>query len=529
VVMVTVEDLLQQTVPTGKRRSVRSSLNDSLNTTASSTVASAGSQEPGHVSAPAAGQRPASPKQQASERVQTAGRWRIGSVFKRLFQRAAHRPAVPQPSAESPANPDEGPILRRYSEITRELLNNWVESDAPELAPPNDKLGEERVEEDSTLGVDHNLPPSERSYRRRVSRRRRFIRAMTCGIDPNPEDGDAEPTPQLYAFRNQELPAVKPLFLPWFVALILLVLGVACLGIGIYLSVTNNSLRRSIQVRYDDKCSLNEQDCVVQVNVPERLTAPVYVWYHLTNFYSNHRIYDESRSARMDEGHWPLTYSQVRDCLPKLYGGNVTANNPNGYLVPCGLIQYSQFNDTIHLCSSPDVSASSCTVLSGNDWTDVGVAWESDINALYHNGTVDPPFTPAVNARITSPDYIVWQRISSGSNFLRLYRIINRDLEPGRYSLKIANNFNSYAYRGSKYVNIGKVAVYGMRNTVLQIAYLTTAGVLLVLAPVVMVTYWLSNRRIADPNSRFLKQIMDEIDDAAWIGEAPESANSSAL
>jgi hypothetical protein len=520
--MVTVEDLLQKTAPTGKRRSVHASLNSSSYSAGSSNPADASATRRDYVGANETESQQVAENERSWHAAPRQNRWSIRKLFQFPWSRRASRELERSVVSEAAVGAGEGAVLRRYSEITRELLENWAEQDAPELATENDKLGEIQGTGEGVEVLDQTLPPSERSYQRRVTRKRRFIRALTCGIDPDPENGDAEPTPQLYAFRNQEMPSVKPLFLPWFVALILLILGGACLGIGIYLSVTNNTLRPALRVRYDDKCTLDETDCEVHLDVPSRLTAPVYVWYQLTNFYSNYRVYDESRSSRMNEGRWPLSYSQVRDCQPLLYGGNVTSNNPNGYLVPCGLIQFSQFNDTIHLCSSPGVPAQNCSVLQGSDWTDVGIAWESDINALYHNGTVDPPFTPAVNDRITNPDYIVWQRISSGPNFLRLYRIIHRDLEPGTYSLRINNLFNSYTYNGKKYVNIGKVAVYGMRNTVLEIAYLATAGVLLVLSPLVMIVYWVSHRRIADPSSAFLKQLMDEIDDVAWIGESAE-------
>ncbi|KAF6005219.1 Cell cycle control protein [Cyanidiococcus yangmingshanensis] len=520
--MVTVEDLLQKTAPTGKHRSTRGSINNSSQSVGSSNAAETTASPHDSALTNEAGSPGNATTGRDSGGARNPRSWNIGKIFK--WPWGLNRSGRDEQTvvSENSATANEGAVLRRYSEITRELLENWVDQDAPELVPEDEKLGETQGEQAGEDSLDQTLPPNDLSYRRRVSRKRRFIRALTCGIDPDPENGDAEPTPQLYAFRNQELPSVKPLFLPWFVALILLILGGACLGIGIYLSVGNNSLHPVLQVRYDDKCTLDETDCEVRIDVPMRLTAPVYVWYHLTNFYSNYRVYDESRSARMNEGHWPLSYSQVQDCLPLLYGGQITSNNPQGYLVPCGLVQFSQFNDTIHLCSSPGVPAQNCSVLNGNDWTDVGIAWQSDINALYHNGTVDPPFTSRVNARITSPDYIVWQRISSGPNFLRLYRIIHRDLEPGTYSLRVNNAFNSYAYNGRKYVNLGKVTVYGMRNTVLQIAYLVTAGVLLVCSPLVMVTYWLSHRRIADPNSVFLKQMMDEIDDAAWTGGGAE-------
>ena len=72
------------------------------------------------------------------------------------------------------------------------------------------------------------------------------------------------------------------------------VFGVIFLALGITLYVMSESIQ-GLTEEYDSKCALNE-DCVLDLNIEHDITAPVYVYYQLDNFYQNHRRYVKSRS-----------------------------------------------------------------------------------------------------------------------------------------------------------------------------------------------------------------------------------------
>ena len=70
----------------------------------------------------------------------------------------------------------------------------------------------------------------------------------------------------------------------------------------------------------------------------------VYVYYELGNYYQNHKRYvrsrDDNQMAGKDAG--------SSKCAPEQYvGGNPDPSLPNGgEVTPCGLIAWSQFNDS---------------------------------------------------------------------------------------------------------------------------------------------------------------------------------------
>ncbi len=105
------------------------------------------------------------------------------------------------------------------------------------------------------------------------------------------------------------------------------------------------------RVQYDGEgstvptCQLGANDvsktCSITVNVDKEMTAPVYVYYELENFYQNHRRYVKSRSDAQLAGTVYSDSAQLVDCDP------LRTRNDNGttkVLHPCGLIANSYFN-----------------------------------------------------------------------------------------------------------------------------------------------------------------------------------------
>lgn len=106
---------------------------------------------------------------------------------------------------------------------------------------------------------------------------------------------------------------------------------------SILLSVSNSVVE--VVKRYDDICGEPNGACMVTLEIPRDMEAPIYFYYQLTNFFQNHRRYVKSRSDAQLSGQGDLSISDYNDCSPM-------ANSlvePSKRLYPCGLIANSFF------------------------------------------------------------------------------------------------------------------------------------------------------------------------------------------
>ena len=45
-----------------------------------------------------------------------------------------------------------------------------------------------------------------------------------------------------------------------------------------------------IRLRYDDVC-VNQTLCIIDFTLPDDIQAPIFLYYELNSFYSNHKLY----------------------------------------------------------------------------------------------------------------------------------------------------------------------------------------------------------------------------------------------
>ena len=63
--------------------------------------------------------------------------------------------------------------------------------------------------------------------------------------------------------------------------------------------------------------------------------------------------------------------------------------------------------------------------LSGPEWTQTGIAWDTDINDKFQpteSTNLHNRRTPEENKLVTDPDFIVWMRTAGLPTFRKLYR-----------------------------------------------------------------------------------------------------------
>ena len=188
-------------------------------------------------------------------------------------------------------------------------------------------------------------------------------------------------------FKQQTLPAWRPI--PSFRSTMITftVFGVIFLGLGILLYIMSDHIQEVVVPSYDDTddCPKNlGGECELKFNVNSTMKAPVYVYYQLDNFYQNHRRYVKSRSFNQLKGDY-LTVSELSDCDPikqnKDLGITKAFDKKTDLIkedpaIPCGLVAKSFFNDTYVVF---DPKSDKVPI------NDKNIAWESDKQYKFKN------------------------------------------------------------------------------------------------------------------------------------------------
>lgn len=256
--------------------------------------------------------------------------------------------------------------------------------------------------------------------------------------------------------------------------------------------------------------------CTLEFSIPEDMGPPVLFYYHLTNFYQNHRRYVNSFLDKQLKGDAIDAGSvNASNCNPLTY-------DPQGSgrpIYPCGLIANSMFNDTftsplllnVNTGAADGAPANQTYQMSNNS----GIAWTSD-TALYgktkYNLTdiVPPPnwierYPKGYTEANPPPDlgqwqaFMVWMRTAGLPTFSKLYqRNDEKAMTKGRYQVEILHNFPSDVYHGTKSIIISTRTVMGGRNPFLGIAYVVVGGICILLGALFTVTHLIKPRKLGD-------------------------------
>ncbi|KAF7563054.1 hypothetical protein G7046_g1079 [Stylonectria norvegica] len=255
--------------------------------------------------------------------------------------------------------------------------------------------------------------------------------------------------------------------------------------------------------------------CHLKFYLPENMGPPVLFYYHLTNFYQNHRRYVDSFDNDQLKGS-ARSYGDIKnsDCTP-LYGTKDNNGTQKPYY-PCGLIANSMFNDTFtspELLTPPGQSDNkTVTYLMSNN---SDISWGSD-KQLYGetkyepNDVLPPPnwakrYPNNYTAEQPPPNikeweaFQVWMRTAGLPTFSKLYqRNDSQEMEKGTYRITIDDHFPTVEYKGTKSIVITTRTVMGGRNPFLGIAYVVVGGICILLGTIFTVTHLIRPRKLGD-------------------------------
>ncbi|KAI1424141.1 CDC50 family protein [Xylaria sp. FL1777] len=255
--------------------------------------------------------------------------------------------------------------------------------------------------------------------------------------------------------------------------------------------------------------------CGLQFKIVQDMGAPVRAYYHLDNFYQNHRRYVSSFNADQLVGKSVSTSTLQNSNCPPLATEDVDENGEKKTLqiYPCGLIANSLFNDTI---GRPVVVGVEGTPEERTyKWSEEDIAWSSDKD-LYEPLTnpdyslITPPpnwikrypdgysdKTPPPNLK-TDEHFISWMRTAALPSFFKPWAFGNTTLVAGTYQINIVDNFNMTAYKGRKSLVITTTGPLGGKNDLPGILWLALAGFFIVMSLLFVAGSFLRPRKLGD-------------------------------
>ena len=347
--------------------------------------------------------------------------------------------------------------------------------------------------------------------------------------------------PKDTSFHQQKMPAVQPIMSPHLVIPTLLVLGIVFVPLGIMQLIVSNKtqeyvfdytecLAKASDINFSKPPNSESNNsfewewkkepndtCKIRFKLDKEIPGPVFMYYRLTNFYQNNRLY--SRSISYDQlGGKALSYDQLaEECYPLIGPENeLDSDGKKIVYYPCGLIANSLFNDTISGLELEDLSVGGTPVFYSFPAKDI--SWKSDsVFVRQSSYSLDqvraPPYwenrkgvdKATRKYKNQLPDlglderFLNWIRLSALPTFRKFYGKCTASIPPGTYIITIEDNYKVIEkFNGRKALIISESSFLGGKSNFLGIAYLVVGSILLVLGVAFLVKQVVAPRTMGD-------------------------------
>lgn len=290
-----------------------------------------------------------------------------------------------------------------------------------------------------------------------------------------------------YAFKQQLMKSWRPKPTLKCAITVYVIIGLIFFALGIALLVESNQVFE-FQMRYDNLCAVPNANstatgpCAVTFNLTSKVTAPVYFFYRITDFYQNHRRYVQSIDyTQLSSGTYTANATYA-NCDPVTTNANLfvtkaldgTPLDPQAQAFPCGLVARSLFNDTFVL-NYTEAGSNTNFVLQEN-----GIAWPDDINYRYKN--TNGSFQSVQWVDVQSQRFMNWMKMSPFTDFRKTWGVIQQDMPAGNYTLYINSRWDSSIFGGQKWFVLSTTNSFGGTNYFLAYSYLAIGGVAILLS-----------------------------------------------
>eukprot|EP00759_Apiculatamorpha_spiralis_P053138 PhF_6_TR6110/c0_g1_i2/m.9007 len=338
-------------------------------------------------------------------------------------------------------------------------------------------------------------------------------------------------------FKQQNLSAWNPEYSPAHVTCTMIFVAVVLIPVGAMILIANSNTPEVIvdygsvqNCKYDDNIFVDAglglrkpvgcKPIQIRFEITQTMSAPVLMYYKLTNFYQNYRRYAKSRSDRQMLGE-DATMSDIEDCKPfHLVAGRK--------IYPCGAIAWSMFNDSLRLyrvtgATTQELICDSDLVATKNFCRKNGISWSGDRDIF-------AALTPAIAAKrgdtvtnlgvanheniyvkngwyenepghsIPHPndeDFLVWRKTSSKPTFQKPFRYIDTDLTPGMYMLEVTQKFPTSEFGGGKAMVLSSEGWIGAKDTTTGVGFEVLGALCLAWALALLLLQGLKKRKNA--------------------------------
>jgi hypothetical protein len=282
--------------------------------------------------------------------------------------------------------------------------------------------------------------------------------------------------PKDTAFKQQRIPSFQPNYTPKVIFIIFFTLASVFYIFGFPIYALSKDIKE-VTKRYDNCKKDSKGECTIYLDIDEEIPEPVFIYYKLTNFYQNHRLFVRSKSYTQLRNGDPLE-SELDLCKPAKYNKDFkgyydqSKKNLDGDDVayPCGMIARSVFNDTFKI----------------DDYTitDDDIVYDVD-KEIFKNSDDKEKQWMNIDNRFRS-----WMKISPFSTFRKLWGIIEKDVKKGKVKVTIEDNFPVHKWDGKKYLVLSNANAFGGKSPALGII-LISAGSFCILGGMVFLTTWL--------------------------------------
>lgn len=107
---------------------------------------------------------------------------------------------------------------------------------------------------------------------------------------------------------------------------------------------------------------------------------------------------------------------------------------------------------------------------------------------------------------------MVWMRLSAFPSFDKLYAIVQEELEPATYFMKIENNFDVSEFNGTKAFHISTVQWFGAGNVFLGTIYLVVGVAALFIAIILLVNHIVNPRAPSNDPAVLLRDCLERLE-----------------